>query len=272
MLYICCPKSRKMNLDLTGKRAMVCGSTQGIGRAAAEELANMGAEVILVARNEDKLKAEVAKLPGEGVSHSYLSVDFSDPSALSETLKNFVANEKSIHILVNNTGGPAGGLAIDADPEAYRIAFNQHLIANQLLAQALVPGMKENGYGRIVNVISTSVKAPLNGLGVSNTIRGAVGNWSKTLANELGQFNITVNNVLPGATNTARLQSIAENKAAQTGKSSSDILATMAAAVPMKRVAEPEEVANAIAFLASPSASYINGINIPVDGGRTPCL
>lgn len=272
MLYICHPKSNKMNLDLTGKRAMVCGSTQGIGRAAAEELASMGAEVILVARNEEKLKAEVAKLPNIGVNHSYLSADFSDPSALTEALANFVANEKSIHILVNNTGGPAGGLAIDAEPEAYRIAFNQHLIANQLLAQALVPGMKENGYGRIVNVISTSVKAPLNGLGVSNTIRGAVGNWSKTLANELGQYNITVNNVLPGATNTVRLQSIAENKSAQTGKSADEILAGMAAAVPMKRVAEPEEVANAIAFLASPAASYINGINIPVDGGRTPCL
>jgi len=271
-LYFWHPKSETMNLDLTGKRAMVCGSTQGIGRAAAEELAKMGAEVILVARNEEKLKAEVAKLPGTGGNHSYLSADFSNPSALSAALTEFVANEKPVHILINNTGGPAGGLAIDADPEAYRMAFNQHLIANQLLAQAMVPGMKEAGFGRIVNVISTSVKAPLNGLGVSNTIRGAVGNWSKTLANELGQFNITVNNVLPGATNTARLQSIAENKATQTGKSSEEVLAAMASIVPMKRVAEPEEVANAIAFLASPAASYINGINIPVDGGRTPCL
>ena len=261
-----------MNLDLTGKRAMVCGSTQGIGRAAAEELALLGAEVILVARNEDKLKAEVAKLPSNGANHSYLSADFSDPSALKEVIDGFVVNEKSIHILVNNTGGPAGGLAIDAELEQFRMAFNQHLIANQILAQALVPGMKENGYGRIINIISTSVKAPLNGLGVSNTIRGAVGNWSKTLANELGQFNITVNNVLPGATNTIRLQSIADNKSAKTGQSADEILAGMAAAVPMKRIAQPEEVANAVAFLASPAASYINGINIPVDGGRTPCL
>jgi len=261
-----------MNLDLTGKRAMVCGSTQGIGRAAAEELALLGAEVILVARNVDKLKAEVAKLPSTGAKHSFLSADFSDPSALKEVIDGFVANEKSIHILVNNTGGPAGGLAIDAELEAYRMAFNQHLIANQILAQALVPGMKENGYGRIVNVISTSVKAPLNGLGVSNTIRGAVGNWSKTLANELGQFNITVNNVLPGATNTVRLQSIAENKASKTGQTPDEVLKGMASIVPMKRVAEPEEVANAIAFLASPAASHINGINVPVDGGRTPCL
>lgn len=272
LLHLSVQKSITMNLDLTGKRAMVCGSTQGIGRAVAEEFAQMGAEVILVARNKEKLEAEVAKLPSNGVQHSYLSADFSDPSALKEVVDEFVANEKPVHILVNNTGGPAGGLAIDANPEAYRVAFNQHLIANQILAQSLVPGMKDYGFGRIINIISTSVKAPLNGLGVSNTIRGAVGNWSKTLANELGQYTITVNNVLPGATNTIRLQSIAENKSAKTGQSTDEILAQMAAAVPMKRIAQPEEVANAVAFLASPAASYINGINIPVDGGRTPCL
>lgn len=261
-----------MNLDLSGKRAMVCGSTQGIGRAAAEELALMGAEVILVARNEEKLKSEVSKLPGTGVNHSYLAADFSDPSELLEKITEFASNEKPVHILVNNTGGPAGGLAIDADPEQFRIAFNQHLIANQMITQAVVPGMKEAKFGRIVNVISTSVKAPLNGLGVSNTIRGAVANWSKTLANELGQFNITVNNVLPGATNTVRLQSIVENKAEKTGKTVDEVMAAFASAVPMQRVAEATEVANAIAFLASPAASYINGINVPVDGGRTPSL
>lgn len=261
-----------MNTDLSGKRALVCGSTQGIGRASAEELALLGAEVILVARNEEKLKSEVAKLPANGQNHRYLVADFSDPSALKEVIQKFAATEQPVQILVNNTGGPAGGLAIDADPEAYRIAFNQHVIANQIITQALVPGMKKSGYGRIINIISTSVKVPLNGLGVSNTIRGAVGNWSKTLANELGQFNITVNNVLPGATNTIRLQSIAETKSQKTGQSVSEILGEMASVVPMKRIAEPQEVANAVAFLASPAASYINGINVPVDGGRTPCL
>lgn len=261
-----------MNLDLSGKRAVVCGSTQGIGRAVAQELALLGAQIILVARNEEKLKKEVGTLPNQEANHTYICADFSDISELKASLDAFSKNNSAVHILVNNTGGPAAGLAIDADPEEYRIAFNQHLIANQILAQTFVPGMKESGYGRIVNIISTSVKAPLNGLGVSNTIRGAVGNWSKTLANELGQFNITVNNVLPGATNTVRLQSIAENKAAKTGQPASEILAGMATAVPMKRVAEPSEVANAVAFLASPAASYINGINIPVDGGRTPCL
>jgi 3-oxoacyl-[acyl-carrier protein] reductase len=176
------------------------------------------------------------------------------------------------HILVNNTGGPPGGLAFDADIVEFRIAFNQHLICNHILATAVVPGMKKAGYGRIINIISTSVKIPLAGLGVSNTIRGSVANWSKTLANELGQFNITVNNVLPGATNTVRLSSIVENKANKTEKSTEEVMEAMANQVPMKRVAEPEEVANAVAFLASPAASYINGINIPVDGGRTGCL
>lgn len=262
-----------MNLSLEGKKAIVCGSTQGIGKAAAVELALLGADVILVARNEKKLEEVKMELPTKnGSSHSYIVADFSEPQLLKEKIEAFLKDNGPVNILVNNTGGPKGGLAIDAPLEEYVAAFSNHLLCNQILAQATVPGMKELGYGRIVNVISTSVKAPLNGLGVSNTVRGAVGNWSKTLANELGQYNITVNNVLPGATNTVRLQSIIENKAEKTGKSVDEIGKSMAAAAPMQRVAEPEEVANAIAFLASPAASYINGINIPVDGGRTPCL
>ena len=174
--------------------------------------------------------------------------------------------------MVNNTGGPPGGLAQDAEVQEFRNAFNQHLICNHILVQSVLIGMKKSGYGRIINVISTSVKIPLANLGVSNTIRGAVANWSKTLANELGQFNITVNNVLPGATDTERLASIAQNKAAKTGQSEAEVINSMASIVPMKRVGKPEEVANAIGFLASPAASYINGSNLPVDGGRTGSL
>jgi 3-oxoacyl-[acyl-carrier protein] reductase len=173
---------------------------------------------------------------------------------------------------VNNTGGPAGGLIHEADTSAFLATFNQHLICNHILVQAVLDQMKKAKYGRIINVISTSVKQPLANLGVSNTIRGAVANWSKTLANELGQYNITVNNVLPGATNTVRLKSIIETKAAKTGIPYDTILAEMANESPMRRIAQPEEVANAIAFLASPAASYINGINLPVDGGRTKSL
>jgi len=260
-----------MNLDLTGKNALVCGSTQGIGFATAKELVNLGATVTLVARNEERLIEAVSKLDNSE-NHNYLVADFNFPDKLESAIKNHLKEGNSYDILINNTGGPAGGLAIDADIDQFRIAFNQHLVCNHILASALVPGMKSGGYGRIINVISTSVKIPLNGLGVSNTIRGAVANWSKTLANELGQYNITVNNVLPGATSTARLSSIVENKAEKLGKSTSEIMDGFKSAVPMKRVGKPEEVANAIAFLASPAASYINGINIPVDGGRTGSL
>lgn len=261
-----------MNLDLSDKTAIVCGSTQGIGKSVAMELASMGAKIILIARNEEKLQTVQKELPNpENVTHEYLVADFSKADELKSKLDAFLPN-KSVHILINNTGGPAGGPANEADIDEFRIAFNMHLICNQILVQAVKEKMKSAGYGRIINIISTSVKQPLPNLGVSNTIRGAVANWSKTLANELGQFNITVNNVLPGATNTARLKSIIENKAAKTGKSYDEVLNEMSNASPMKRVAQAEEVANAVAFLASPAASYINGINVPVDGGRTKSL
>lgn len=252
---------------------MVCGSTQGIGKAVAMELASMGATIILVARDAQKLESVKKELPASnGQQHDYLAADFSDPSALKATLDTFVHGGNTVDILVNNTGGPKGGPILEADISEFIQTFNQHLICNHLLVQALVPGMKVNGFGRIINIISTSVKQPLPNLGVSNTIRGAVGNWSKTLANELGQFNITVNNVLPGATNTVRLQSIAQTKSDKTGESVDVIFDEMAEESPMKRIAQPEEVAAAVAFLASPAAGYINGINVPVDGGRTKSL
>lgn len=259
-----------MNLDLTGKNAMICGSTQGIGNAAAHEIAGLGANVTLVARNEEKLKKAVQELPGSG--HDYLVADFSKPDELKKNLQEHLSGGKAYHILLNNTGGPKGGPIFDAELDEFKAAFDAHLICNHILTQALVPGMKSNGYGRIINVISTSVKQPLNGLGVSNTIRGAVANWSKTMANELGQFNITVNNVLPGATHTSRLDSIAENKAEKTGNSKEEVMKNMEAQIPLRRVGKPEELGAVIAFLASPAASYVSGINVPVDGGRTGCL
>ncbi|WP_107040110.1 SDR family oxidoreductase [Brumimicrobium mesophilum] len=260
-----------MNIDLKGKHAVVCGSTQGIGRESALKLSKLGASITLVARNEEKLKAVLKELE-PNAKNDYIVADFSQPLELDRKIKEW-ANKNNAHILLNNTGGPKGGPIRKAKIEEFNEAFTNHLICNHILVQALYPGMKKEGYGRIINIISTSVKQPLDGLGVSNTIRGAVANWSKTLANELGQYNITVNNVLPGATNTVRLQSIAENKAAQsTGLNYEEILGSMAAQSPMKRIAQPEEIANAVAFLASPAASYINGINVPVDGGRTKSL
>ncbi len=262
-----------MTIDLTGKKAIVCGSSQGIGKAAAIKLAESGAEVTLIARDENKLKSVLNELDSSnGRMHSYIVADFSHPDQLRGKLNEFMSDGKIINILVNNTGGPMAGEAISADTAQFINAFSNHLICNQILVQAVVDGMKKSGYGRIMNIISTSVKQPLKGLGVSNTIRGAVASWAKTLSNELGQFGITVNNVLPGATKTERLFSLFKTKSESSGKSVEEVEAEWLKEIPAGRFAEPQELANAIAFLASPLASYINGINLPVDGGRTGCL
>ena len=261
-------------MDLIPYRALVGGSTQGIGRAVAHLLAERGCAVTLLARNEERLRETVAALPAPtGHQHDYLVADFDDPSHLAGVVQAYLAGHPGgFHILVNNTGGPAGGPLLDASVDALRMAFNQHVICNHLLAQAVVPAMRAAGFGRIINVVSTSVKIPLAGLGVSNTIRGAVASWAKTLANELGPHGITVNNVLPGATLTQRHTSLIEKKVAQTGQSAESIEAEMLKTIPARRFGLAEEVAAAVAFLASPAASYINGTSLPVDGGRTGAL
>lgn len=260
-----------MNLNLNNKYALVCGSTAGIGKATAMSLASQGVKVTLIARNENKLKAVLSELPQKG-NHDYIVADFSNPEELKTKVSDYISKNHGFHILVNNTGGPKGGPVFSADLNEFESAFTHHLKCNHVLAQAVVPFMKEAGYGRIINIISTSVKQPLDGLGVSNTIRGAVANWSKTLANELGSFGITVNNVLPGATGTERLTEIIKNKSAKTGNTEEEAAHAMKQAVPAKRFAKPEELAYAVTFLASECASYINGINLPVDGGRTKSL
>lgn len=260
-----------MNLELNNKYALVCGSTAGIGKATAIALAEEGTIITLIARNEDKLKATLSELP-QHRPHNYIVADFSNPTELKEKVSAYIETNHGFHILINNTGGPKGGPIFSAEISEFENAFTQHLKCNHVLSQTVVPFMKTEGYGRIINVISTSVKQPLDGLGVSNTIRGAVANWSKTLANELGQFGITVNNVLPGATGTDRLTQIIKNKSAKTGKTEDEAANTMKSAVPAKRFAKPEELADAITFLASERAGYINGINLPVDGGRTKSL
>ena len=258
-----------MNLSLEGKNAIVCGSTQGIGLAIATELALLGASCTLVARNEDALKEAVEKLDTQLMQkHNYLIADFSKPEEVKKVIEAHVA-KTLVHILINNTGGPAAGPVIEATEEAFLNTFNQHLICNHILAKAVVPSMQKEGFGRIINVISTSVKIPLKNLGVSNTIRGAVASWAKSMANELGQYNITVNNVLPGFTSTQRLSTLIEN-IAKRGNTIVDIVEkNMVEEVPMKRFADALEIAAVAAFLASPAASYVNGVSIPVDGGRT---
>jgi 3-oxoacyl-[acyl-carrier protein] reductase len=259
-----------MNLDLTNKSALVCGSTQGIGKAVALELAQMGAKIILLARNEESLRAVKAELStSKGQQHDFIPADYTNPEDLKDKINRYVIRNGAVHILVNNTGGPPGGPIVLAKTEEFTQAFSNHLLCNHILVQALLDGMKRSGYGRIVNIISTSVKQPLRGLGVSNTIRAAVANWSKTLSIELGPLGITVNNVLPGATNTVRLSSILENKVAKSGTSLEEVKKEMLAEIPLGRFAEASEIANAVAFLCSPAAAYITGINVPVDGGRT---
>ena len=258
-----------MNLSLEGKNAIICGSTQGIGLAIAEELALLGANCTLIARNEGSLQKAIQHLDiALRQQHNYLVADFNKPDEVKKIIETHVA-DNPVHILINNTGGPAAGPVIEATEEAFLNTFNQHLICNHILTKAVVPSMKKEGYGRIINIISTSVKIPLKNLGVSNTIRGAVASWAKTMANELGQFNITVNNVLPGFTATQRLSTLIDNIAKRETTVVDIVEKNMTEEVPMKRFADASEIAAVAAFLASPAASYVNGVSIPVDGGRT---
>jgi 3-oxoacyl-[acyl-carrier protein] reductase len=260
-----------VKIELTGKTALVCGSTQGIGKAIATQLAECGAQIVLLARNETKLKEVMNGLNTDsGQKHTYLCADFSDTASV-ETAAHEI-QKLNIDILINNTGGPAAGPAHKADTNAYLSAFQAHLINNQILLQSALSNMENNQWGRVINIISTSVKVPLHNLGVSNTIRGAVGNWSKTIANELASKGITVNNILPGATETERLGNIIINKSKQQNTDIQDVKNDMLNEIPMKRFGKPEEPAYAAAFLCSDFAAYITGTNIVVDGGRTPCL
>jgi 3-oxoacyl-[acyl-carrier protein] reductase len=258
-----------MDLSLKEKNAIICGSTQGIGLAIAKELALLGANCTLMARNEASLKEVSKELDTTiGQQHNYLVADFSKPDEVKNVIDQYL-KDHVVQILINNTGGPPAGMIMDAGEEDFLKAFNQHLICNHILTKAIVPSMKKEGYGRIINIISTSVKIPLKNLGVSNTIRGAVASWAKTMSNELGQFGITVNNLLPGNINTQRLNSLITTTAKNLNKSTDEVEQNMKNEIPMKRFGEPSEIAAVAAFLTSPAGSYVNGVSIPVDGGKT---
>lgn len=259
-----------MNLNLSNKRALVCGASQGIGLASAKELAKMGCKLNLLARNAEHLEAALSELDGDG--HDFLPVDLADQQKLTVAIDELLVKHGGFEILVNNAGGPPGGPITKADQQGFQHAINMHLFANHLLATKLLPYMKEKSYGRIINIISTSVRIPLHNLGVSNTVRAAVASWAKTLANEVASDGITVNNVLPGATLTSRLSQIVASKSQATGKVEAEVEAGMKSVIPMQRFGDPAEIAAAVGFLASPAASYITGISLPVDGGRTGCL
>ena len=258
-----------MSFSLEGRAALVCGSTQGIGLACAAELARCGAEVTLMARHEEALRKACSELPrGHKQSHRFLVADFADWKLVRDRAAAHAEASGPVHILLNNTGGPAPGALVEAAPDELLAAFSQHVLCNQVLAQTFVPGMRQAGYGRIINIVSTSVVQPIRGLGVSNVIRGAVGNWARALAGELGPFGITVNNVLPGYTRTARLGTLIEGRARRAGATPEEIEQQMIVHVPLGRFATPQEIGAVAAFLATPAASYLNGVNLPVDGGR----
>ncbi len=262
-----------MNLDLTGKTAFVCGSTQGIGKATAIELALLGANITFVARNEEKLKAVLDELPRKkGQKHRYLLIDFSKTNQIKSRIERHLSKYPEAHILINNTGGPIGGAVLEASPELFVQTFNEHVVSAQILTQAIAPSMIKAGFGRIINVTSIGMKQPIVGLGVSNTVRGAMGNWAKSMANELGKYGITTNNVLPGYTTTARLQKVNEMKATSTGKPIADVEQDLIKDIPIGRFTTPQETAAVIAFLCSPAAASVNGVGIPVDGGKTSSL
>jgi 3-oxoacyl-[acyl-carrier protein] reductase len=261
-----------MDLSLHGKKAVICGSSQGLGLASAKELALLGANCTLIARNKEKLEIAIKSLDlSKGQKHSYEVADFFNSEEVRSAI-NEIVKEGPVHILINNSGGPPGGIVSEAKEEEFTRAFNQHLINNHILATAVIPGMKIEGFGRIINIISTSVKIPLAYLGVSGTVRAAVATWGKLLSHDLGQFNITVNNVLPGYTQTERLDNLIDSASQKKNISKDEAAKDMYSDIPMKRFGKPEEFGAVVAFLASPAASYVNGASIPVDGGRSGAI
>ncbi len=260
-----------MNLDLTNKTALVCGASQGLGLATAQELALLGANVILLARNQEKLIVAKTSLDtSKNQKHNIYPCDFSEKQQLQKLVEWLPT--QNISILINNTGGPAAGTLANATIEDFEVAFQMHVLANQLISQAIVPAMQKNKYGRIINIISISAKTPIAGLGVSNTVRAAVAHWAKTMAMELGPKGITVNNVLPGYHQTERLDTVLNHRASAQQVHRLAIDQSVTATIPLGRYGQPSEFAAAVAFLCSPAASYITGINLPVDGGQLACL
>ncbi len=254
-----------MNLDLTSKTALVCGSSQGIGKGIALALAHLGAKVTLVARNKkalDEVKEEL-----DGNKHAVFPCDLQKKEDI-KTLASHISSQ-AYDIVINNTGGPAPGEIVDAEIGDFQKAIEMHLYASHQIMQSALPAMKEKQYGRFINIISTSVKIPIKGLGVSNTIRGAMASWSKTLSLEVGPFGITVNNVLPGFIDTKRLHGLISSIAEKSGQTKEAVSKGMIDTIPAGRFGQPEEIGNLVGFLASPAGAYINGVNIPVDGGRT---
>ena len=261
-----------MKIDLTGKNALVGGSSKGIGMAIAKQLAESGANVTLMARNEAKLKETLNTLNTDyGQKHQYLVVDFSDFDAFKKIIDSFFENN-TIDILVNNTQGPQGGGALEKSVDDYQEAFDLLFKSVVFTTELALKHMQQKKWGRIINVASISVKEPLNYLALSNSIRAAVVTWAKSLAHDIAKDGITINNVLTGYFDTDRIAQLNAKKAEKMGVSSDEVRSSMEDQVPMKRIGNPEEYGFLVTFLASDKAAYITGINIPIDGGLLKSL
>ena len=261
-----------MIISLKGKRALIGGSSRGIGKAIAQQLAESGASVTLMARNEEKLKTIIAKLPvSEGQKHNYLLIDFNEFDDYKKTISRFFETHE-IDILVNNTQGPKAGGVMDIEVSDYQEAFDLLFKSIVFTTQLALPQMIKNKWGRIINVASISVKEPLSYLALSNSIRAAMVTWAKTLATDIAQHQITVNSILTGYFDTERIKDLNTTKALQLGISTDEVRHNMEQQVPMKRIGDPKEYAFLVAFLASEQASYITGTQIPIDGGLLKSL
>ena len=256
-----------MRINLKNKRALIGGSSKGLGYAVAKQLAICGAEVTLVSRNESLLKKNIIELKElTECDHNYLVVDYNNSKDYKKIIDEFFKTN-IIDILINNTQGPPAGDVLNVAESDYKQTFNLLFQNTVNTSMAAIKGMKENNWGRIINMTSVSVKEPLSYLALSNTIRSAVTSWGKTLSIESGKYNITVNNVLTGFFNTERLNQLNEEKAKKFNIKTSEVFEKMSEMVPLKRIGEPDEFAYLIAFLSSEYSSYINGVNIPIDGG-----
>ncbi len=262
-----------MNVSLEGLRAIVCGASQGIGKAISIQFAESGASIFLIARNEANLKKTLASLPKNPFAHhSYACVDVGNLYELQTVIEKATIEYDGFHIVVNNTGGPPPGLLYHSLNDELENAFKQHILSAHTILKVVLPKMIELKYGRIINIISIGMKQPIANLGVSNTIRGAMGNWAKTLSKELSHYGITVNNILPGYIKTERLKSLIQNNSKIKNTTYEQEEKKIIEEVPVQRLGNPKEVAFLATFIASPLANYLNGVSIPIDGGFLNCL
>ncbi|MEC7929151.1 MAG: SDR family oxidoreductase [Pseudomonadota bacterium] len=259
-----------MNLNLENKNAIVCASSQGLGKAAAIDLAKEGVNLAICSRDQekiDKAKEEILQKTDHNIKVIALKADLDSLEDIQIFLQEVEQSLGVVDILVNNTGGPPPSTFEQISDEDWQNAFNSTMMSAIRLSRAMIPKMKENGWGRIINISSVSVKTPVNGLFLSNSLRMGVLGWAKALADELAAYGITVNTVCPGYTKTERVEAILESQSSSSGLSKEEIEKTIADNIPMRRVGEAEDLAGLITFLASEKANYMTGLAVQVDGG-----